>query len=122
MKLSAVRCACGISILVLLLGCSAFGQQGSTPPKYMVVDTHNDTAQRILIEKADIGQRTKDGTIDFPRLREGGVMVPFFALWVPTYYKGPTAVQRTLDLRDAMQGVLDKYPDQIELATSMDDI
>ena len=27
-----------------------------------------------------------------------------------------------MDLRDAMQGVLDKYPDQIELATSARDI
>ena len=56
--------------------------------------------------------------IDLPRLREGGIRVPFFALWVPTYYKGSEAVRRTLDLRDAMQRVLDKYPDQIQLATS----
>lgn len=38
------------------------------------------------------------------------------------YYHGAEAVRRTLDLRDAMQGVLDKYPDQIELATSARDI
>jgi membrane dipeptidase len=48
--------------------------------------------------------------------------VPFFALWVPTYYKGPDAIRRTLDLRDAIQRVLDKHPDQIELATSAHDI
>lgn len=48
--------------------------------------------------------------------------VPFFALWVPTYYKGTEAVRRTLDLRDAMQQVLDRHPDQIELATSAGDI
>ena len=121
MKRFVVRCASGITLAFLLVS-SGLGQQGSGSPKYLVVDTHNDTAQRVLIEKADLGQRTKDGTIDLPRLREGGVMVPFLALWVPTYYKGSTAVQRTLDLRDAMQGVLDKYPDQIELATSLSDI
>ena len=38
------------------------------------------------------------------------------------YYKGSEAVRRTLDLRDAMQGVLDRYPDQIELATSAADV
>ena len=48
--------------------------------------------------------------------------VPFFALWVPSYYPGAEAVRRTLDLRDAMQGVFDKYPDRIELATSAHDI
>jgi membrane dipeptidase len=78
--------------------------------------------QRVLIEGVDIGSRLADGQIDIPRLQEGGMHVPFFALWVPTYYKGSEAVRRTLDLRDAMQSVLDKYPDRIELATSARDI
>ncbi len=86
------------------------------------VDSHNDTVQRILYENVDIGNRSSDGAIDIPRLQEGGMHVPFFALWVPTYYKGSEAVRRTLDFRDAMQRVLDKYPDQIELATSAHDI
>ncbi len=86
------------------------------------VDSHNDTLQRVLIEGVDLSKRLPDGSVDFPRLREGGMHVPFFALWVPMYYHGAEAVRRTLDLRDAMQGVLDKYPDQIELATSARDI
>jgi membrane dipeptidase len=86
------------------------------------VDSHNDTAQRLLIDKVDIGNRLPDGMIDFPRLREGGIHVPFFALWTPSYYPGAEAVRRTLQLRDAMQGLFDKYPDQIELATSAKDI
>ncbi len=48
--------------------------------------------------------------------------MPFFALWVPSYYHGAEAVRRTLDLRDAIQRVFDKYPDQIELATSAHDV
>jgi len=86
------------------------------------VDTHNDTIQRVMYENADLGKRSTDGTIDFPRLREGGIHVPFFALWVPTYYKGSEAVRRTLDFRDAVERVLDRYPDQIELATSAREI
>src|SRR5215475_9225531 len=86
------------------------------------VDGHNDTVQRVLYENVDLGKRLSDGAIDIPRLIEGGVHVPFFALWVPTYYKGSEAVRRTLDFRDAMQRVLDKYPDRIELATSARDI
>src|SRR4029077_4610821 len=86
------------------------------------VDSHNDTMQRVLIEKVDLGQRLPDGMIDLPRLQEGGVHVPFFALWVPTYYPGAEAVRRTLELRDAAQSVFDKYPDRIELATSARDI
>ena len=88
------------------------------PTGVLGFDTHIDTAQRVLIEKVDIGHRVSNGMIDLPRLREGGVHVPFFALWVPSYYPGAEAVRRTLDLRDAMQEVFDKYPDQVELATS----
>src|ERR1700741_3489829 len=82
------------------------------------IDSHNDTMQRVLIDRADITQRSPVGHVDIPRLRQGGVNAPFFALWVPTYYKGAEAVRRTLDLRDAMQQLLDAHPDQIELAQS----
>jgi membrane dipeptidase len=91
-------------------------------PRYLGIDTHIDTAQRILIGHVDISQRLPDGQVDIPRLKEGGMRAPFFALWVPTYYKGSEAVRRTLDLRDAMQGVFDRYPDQIEMATTAGDL
>jgi membrane dipeptidase len=86
------------------------------------IDTHLDVMQRVLIEGVDLAKRLPDGQVDIPRLREGGMNAPFFALWVPTYYKGSEAVRRTLDLRDAMQGLLDKHPDQIELALTAADI
>src|SRR5439155_26806720 len=76
----------------------------------------------IVYENVDIGKRMPDGVIYNPRLQEGGIHVPFFALWVPTYYNGSEPVRRTQDFRDAMQRVLDKYPDRIELATSAHDI
>jgi membrane dipeptidase len=69
---------------------------------------HNDTAQRVLIEKIDLSQRLTDGMVDFPRLREGGIHVPFFALWYRllqrfsgTPHIGVSATR--------MQGVFDKY-------------
>ena len=115
-----------IVLVATLLGACCFAQNMDEARRIQAnvlgVDGHNDTAQRILNEKTDIGKRLPDGTVDLPRLREGGVHVPFFALWVPTYYQGSEAVRRTLDLRDAMQSVFDKYPDQIELAVSARDI
>src|ERR1700681_3686626 len=91
-------------------------------PRYLGIDTHIDTAQRILIGHVDISQRLPNGQVDIPRLKEGGMRAPFFALWVPTYYKGSEAVRRTLDLRDAMQRVLDAHPDQIQLALDASDV
>lgn len=86
------------------------------------IDGHNDTVQHVIYENVDLANRLPDGMIDIPRLREGGIHAPFFALWVPMFYKGSEAVRRTLDLRDAMQHVFDEHPDQIELATSARDI
>ena len=106
-----------------LLACStAAAALFAQAPRYLGIDTHIDTAQRILIGHVDISQRLPDGQVDIPRLKEGGMREPFFALWVPTYYKGSEAVRRTLDLRDAMQGVFDRYPDQIEMATTAGDL
>src|SRR6266478_4817072 len=118
-----LTCLC----LLLATSVSIFAEQPDEAARriqsaVLGVDTHNDTVQRVIYFNADLTQRSTVGHVDIPRLREGGVNAPFFALWVPTYYKGSEAVRRTLDLRDAMQRVLDKYPDQIELATSAHDI
>jgi membrane dipeptidase len=86
------------------------------------IDSHIDTAQRVLLDNEDLTRCTSRGHADLPRLREGGVRAPFFALWVPTYYHGAEAVRRTLDLREAMQRFVDAHPDQIELATSAAEI
>lgn len=92
------------------------------PEHPLTVDAHIDTAQRILLEQIDIGVRQAQGGIDLPRLRDGGVHVPFFALYVPDFYRGAEAVRRTLDYRDAMESMFVKYPKQVELATSAEDI
>lgn len=86
------------------------------------VDSHIDTLQRVVNGKEDVSQRTGKGHVDLPRLRAAGMRAPFFALYVPTYYKGSEAVRRTLQLRDAMQSLLDAHPDQIELALSASDV
>ena len=86
------------------------------------IDSHIDTLQRVLNGNEDISTRTGKGHVDLPRLREAGMRAPFFALYVPTYYKGSEAVRRTLQLRDAMQSLLDRHPDQIEIALSASDV
>src|SRR5580698_1715793 len=86
------------------------------------IDSHIDTVQRLLVMGEDLGKRWDVGHVDIPRLREGGTHAPFFALWVPVYFPGAEAVRRTLDLRDAMQSMLDAHQDEMELATTASDI
>ena len=85
------------------------------------IDSHIDTIQRVMMGD-DLGKRHDAGHVDFPRLREGEMHAAFFALWVPVFFRGAEAVRRTLDLRDAMQSVLDEHADQVELATTASDI
>lgn len=86
------------------------------------IDSHIDTIQRVLVMREDLGKWHDSGDVDIPRLHEGGMHAPFFAFWVPVFFRGAEAVRRTLDLRDAMQSVLDSHKDQIELATTTADI
>src|SRR5262249_48605261 len=86
------------------------------------IDSHIDTLQWVMYQDADLSKRHSVYHVDFPRLREGGMLAPYFALYVPTYYPGSEAVRRVLQLRDAMQRVADANPDQIELAYSASDI
>lgn len=86
------------------------------------IDSHIDTIQRVLVMGADLGERHHAGHVDLPRLREGGMRAPFFAMWVPVFFRGAEAVRRTLDLRDAMQSVLDAHKDEVELATTAAEI
>lgn len=116
-----------LAVLSAVYSSSAFAQDlvvraQRIQKEVLGIDGHNDTIQHVIYENVDLANPLPNGMIDFPRLREGGIHVPFFALWVPTYYKGSEAIRRTLDLRDAMQRLLDKHPDQIELATSAHDI
>ncbi len=92
------------------------------PAQNIGIDSHIDTAQRVLIDQANLALRSPVGHVDIPRLKEGGVNAPFFALWVPTYYKGAEAVRRTLDLRDAMQRLFDTHPELIAPALSAADV
>jgi len=94
--------------------------QAQTPA--IGIDSHIDTAQRVLIDRADITKKAPIGHVDIPRLKEGGINAPFFALWVPTWYPGAEAVRRTLDLRDAMQRLFDTHPEMIALALTAADV
>lgn len=86
------------------------------------IDSHIDTIQRVLAMGEDRCKRHDEGHVDLPRLCEGGMLAPFFAFWVPVFFRGAEAIRRALDLSHAMQSVLDMQKDQIELATTAADI
>jgi membrane dipeptidase len=85
----------------------------------IVVDTHDDTTQRFLDGKFDLGERTNTGSIDIPRMKEGGLNAIFFSIWIPSKVTGPEAVKRALQQIDAVREQVSKHPREIVLATTV---
>lgn len=84
----------------------------------MVVDTHDDTTQRFLHGKFDIGARHSDGSIDIPRMREGGLDAVFFSIWIPSKITGQEAVNRALAQIAAVREQVSAHPKDLALATT----
>jgi membrane dipeptidase len=84
----------------------------------MVVDTHDDTTQRFLHGKFDIGARHTDGSIDIPRMREGGLDAIFFSIWIPSKITGQEAVNRSLAQIAAVREQVSAHPKDLALATT----
>jgi len=88
----------------------------------IVIDTHDDTTQRLLDPKFDLSIRHADGNIDVPRMREGGLDAIFFSIWIPSKTMGPEAVKQALDQIDAVHETVRKHPKDFLLATTAADI
>jgi membrane dipeptidase len=88
----------------------------------IVVDTHDDTTQLMLDPKFDLGARQPKGSIDIPRMREGGLGAIFFSIWIPSKVTGPAAVQKALQQIDAVREQVRKHPKDLVLATSAEQI
>ena len=69
----------------------------------IVVDTHDDTTQRLFSKDFDLGKRNASGHIDLPRMREGGMNAIFFSIWIDGRTMGPLAIQKALDQIDAVR-------------------
>jgi membrane dipeptidase len=84
----------------------------------IVVDTHADTTQRFLDGDFDLGPRNKTGSIDIPRMKEGGLGAIFFSIWIPSKITGQAAVQHALDQIASVHDQIKKYPQDLILATT----
>ena len=85
----------------------------------LVVDTHDDTTQRFLDGKFDISERHPDGSIDIPRMRQGGLGAIFFSIWIPSKIAGPEAVNRALTQIEAVREQVRTHPQDLVLATTV---
>ena len=59
---------------------------------------------------------------DIPRLRAGHVGGQFWSVWIPTTMSGPLAVETTVQQIDIVKGLAARYPADLAMAYSADDI
>ncbi len=88
----------------------------------LVIDTHDDTTQRFLDRAFDLGARNALGSIDIPRMKEGGLGAIFFSIWMPSKITGPEAVKRALDQIDAVRQQVGKHSNDLVLVTTAEGI
>jgi membrane dipeptidase len=88
----------------------------------VVIDTHDDTTQRFLDPGFDLGARNGLGSIDIPRMKEGGLGAIFFSIWIPSKITGPEAVKRALSQIDAVHEQVRKHSNDLMLVTTVDGI
>jgi membrane dipeptidase len=126
-----------IALLLFQAGCQPELQEENLAARarkihdrVLTVDTHCDTASRLLDGNWDIGVRHEpgqrgSGQIDLPRLAEGGLDAEFFAVFVGQGERTEQAYARAkeqalLEL-DAIRAMCVKYPNLVGLALTPDD-
>lgn len=91
----------------------------------IVVDTHNDITSPITDENFDMGARDTSGKIqtDIPRMKEGGLNVEFFSIYVAAKYaKEGGAARRALDMIDGVYEQARRHPESLQMAFTVADI
>jgi membrane dipeptidase len=93
------------------------------------VDSHTDTPLLLTRSDYDFGERHDPAgrsKVDLPRMKEGGLDGIFFAVFVG---QGPRTPEGNLDARaqaltilDSIYACLERYPEDLELATEASDL
>jgi membrane dipeptidase len=88
----------------------------------LVIDTHTDTTQRFIFGDFDLGARHADGSVDIPRMREGGLGAIFFAVWIKGTITGGEAVERARVQIEAIRRQVALHPNDLVAARTATDI
>jgi membrane dipeptidase len=108
--------------------------------KTPLIDGHNDLPWEIrerfgnaggmdlAMSTVNLPPKTEDGSIapalmtDIPRLHEGHVGAQFWSVWIPPTVTGAAAVKMTLEQIDIVKTMVARYPKDLQMAYSADDI
>src|SRR5262249_48343016 len=120
-------CAAVLALPALVLSQSA---QSAIAPRAkalhdraIVVDSHDDTTQRLLFDKNfDIAKRNTNGNIATRGRRGAGLAAVSLWIGVRGAVPGPPAAKRALDLIDCVREAVRLHPNDFVLATTAADV
>ncbi len=88
-----------------------------------VIDLHCDTPMLLRHGNYDLGARNESGQVDIPRMRAGGVTAVFFSVYTSAVRNTELeAVQEALEIIDVIRREVDRFPDDLTMAASTEDI
>jgi len=94
--------------------------------KAIVFDGHCDTILEVMNHKRTLEKKSTSGHLDIPRMKEGGIDVQFFAVFIEDIYKPDRSLKRTLQLIDCFYKEIEKnqndIADDISLVTNYNQI
>ena len=127
-----------IGVAILACGVSSYAESGpievseeaaALHRSCLVIDGHNDMPWEIRTQgssdfsRLDIAQPQPSLQTDLPRAREGGLNAQFWSVWVPADLDGTgRALSTTLEQIELVGLMLDRYPNDMQLALTADDI
>src|SRR5665647_1216530 len=121
---------CGLFTLLLFAGCGNKEEQlikkaNKIHTSVLTVDTHCDTPIDFVRSHFDLGIKHEDGCVDFPRMKEGGLNVEFFAVFTGQGPRNDSSFnkvhQKALEIFDAIQKNVEKNSTLAEMAYTADD-
>ena len=92
----------------------------------MLFDGHNDLPWRLRQDgdvnfgTLDLSKRLSTGHTDIPRMREGGLKAQFWSVYIPSEHKDPA--RTVTDQIDVVHRMVERYPADLEMAYSADDV
>lgn len=94
-----------------------------------LIDGHNDIPWQYRKKANDLNafdlskDTSKFGLVtDVPRLRAGGVGGQFWSVYIPPAMSGTVAIRAVMEQIDVVHQLCERYPNDLELALSADDI
>lgn len=101
-------------------GLAGPGYDPSTDPLHAPILT--EWAKSIPPGPWSFTERHRDGYMDLPRMREGGLDAEFFSIYMDEEPRPGMAVKRALGQIEAIRTLCEKYPEEIALATTTHEV